>query len=294
MDIARELGFCEKKEVISPDEVLVITDVRATPKTVFPGGQVRLTVFLQNIDQEKDLPIEEGQQILAELYDYWIFKVDSTPAVPPIPPGGTRKVEWTLTAPSKEEIAGVKSEVDLKFRFIFPFEGRTTKELTVMTEKEYYAILDSGENFPIMGQTKTGGPVKVFAEIGTERPLIIGKSFPVYITVKNVGKGFVYNGVILPDELKITFPENIVVCDKMYEGDEFECEGCTCTNKKELRFFEDSTNRYSFNIKIKDSGEEIEKLVNGANPYLTKNIYVDFAYLYELRGEAKVTVQPYE
>ncbi len=438
MDIAAELGMCEEKEVISPNEVLVITDSKATPATVFPGGQVRLTVFLENVDPERDLPIEEGQAISAELYDHWIFTVDSSPrpksisfcdgdlncpnmkpaegvtessachyyngmglcewvggcelkggygepncdvydgeegictnppvnrlckwengycepregrlcsnldehnceqleelgcywdatcqnipgktcrdvptgfcqgdeppqiiknldceyiekinipSVPGIPPGGTRKVEWTLTAPNEEQMAGVKSDVNLKYRFVFPFEGKTTRELIVMPEDEYYSILNSGEEFPVMGQTKTGGPIKAFVEIGTERPLISENEFPLYLTLKNVGKGFVHEGRVNSDELTISFPEDLIDCnvpENMFKEEEFDCtKKCICTSQRGLRFFEDSTDRYVFNLKA-DSDRR---------PYVTKNIQVEFNYTYEMRGEERVTVQPYD
>jgi len=329
-DIGKSLGLCETKEPPSPDKVLIITDSKVSPSKIFPEGTARVLVSFQNIDPKEDLNGIRAELFDTWLTEI----VDSNPSSIPydqeggycmgggncneydlmedchedancqwsksyvsiqkLSPGGTRRVEWVIKAPTEDKMGSVKASAPLKYRIMFPFNGQTIRELIIMDEEEYQTLLDSGEPFPISGQAKKGGPVKLDIEIGTDRPVLENKKVPVYVQAKNVGDGFVSVGKIMAGDLDINLPDTVTgyIGEEPPEGEtdtrDFECvDGETCRhlrNKNDLEFFEDKTDRLMFEI----STAEV------SSGYETHDITATFSYDYELRGQEVLEVEPYD
>lgn len=116
-------------------------------------------------------------------------------AVPEIgAPGGTANCRWVFKAP--EVPKGLSTEHSPMVRLYYGYRTSVVKSVLLASSKELRLMNDRGDTIPVQTASQTAGPLQI--DVRTEAPVRFWESyvtFPVSITVNNVGGGVVCRSV---------------------------------------------------------------------------------------------------
>jgi archaellum component FlaG (FlaF/FlaG flagellin family) len=309
------LGQCDKV-VEFENDVIIIKDFQALPQTVSPGQQIRLVAYVQNIGNE-EVPQNslngdyKEAGITVDLYDYCegLFsgaKVDCGGKQSDctasggcrcsnidLLPGQIKEVSWTLTAGGNAQVP-LRTECDLKMSVTYPYKTKSLTMITFIDYQEMQRQLNEGtfrqrDTYIVSGY----GPAKPMITIEDQQPIPVqqGEAGTTIASfkVKNSGSGFLCR---LDNDKKI-------VCDSKIPADKATISGVD----GELSFvtegecaFSGSNPKEDVTLIQKESPPMICGITLSEDVNLpketTKHVTVDIEYMYEIRKEIKITIEP--
>jgi hypothetical protein len=182
---------------ISGNGVEILTFEPSFP-TVYSGESVDFRIKIQNhgtvdaIDVTPRIIGLETWDAEGGTCDDW----DRIPAaVPEIgAPGGSANCRWTFTAP--EVPTGLSTEHSPIARLYYGYRTSVVKSVLLASSKELRLMNDRGDTIPVQTASQTSGPLQI--DVKTEAPVRFWEShvtFPISITVNNVGGGVVCRSV---------------------------------------------------------------------------------------------------
>jgi len=279
-------------------DVLVIKDITTIPSSpLIPDVDVILSFIVENEDEEK-----EAINVKVELFDATGFKNEGgevcNSAVKPCQPnqcsednlckflpGEQKLISFVLKAPTEDEIATLETDIELRFRVEYAFDGSLLYRTMVIDMEELKARQRAGETVSLEIPKFLGsGPVQIDVELMGAPYIISGYSGTFLFRVKKVSSiGILKNSIIPEGNLRIEFPTDL---GEVEAGSKFTCDSKdVCTNSEEIALYKGE----SPNLYFKVSHIELVSDV----PYQSFEIKAEVDYIYELRDSIKVKVKPY-
>ena len=125
-------------------------------------------------------------------------------AIPEIgAPGESVNCRWTYSAP--EVPAGLSTSYSPMVRVYYGYRTSVVKSIMLASSRELMQMRDRGQAVPVQSASQTAGPIQI--DIKTEAPVRFWEgsvSFPITITVENIG-----GGVVCPSESDCEAGQNI-------------------------------------------------------------------------------------
>jgi hypothetical protein len=312
--------------VVGVADVVLIESIRTLPEqSALTNDVVRL--FANIVSRETD-PRRDVMSVMVDLFDATTFKTSSGEAFCNAPDvvavrkqGGSRTCEpnqcslaapctlragevkslqWTLKAPSEQDIAGIVTRGALNFYGRYDYSSSTNYEMLVVTMDEILRLQQQGDTLSVpVSDLRTGGPVQV--EISSPTPFAVASgpdtSQDAFIVVKvrNVGSGTVLSKDIenkpfklAAGSLKIRIPGFF---SGLIEPPGFTCQqssdglAAECTNTEALDIIRKESIPYQFVLKT-------VMPLDGGVPFRSFLLTAEVSYRYELRGRADLEVRP--
>ena len=329
-------------------DVLIIKDISTIPKSpILPEQDILFSFVIENRDKDK-----KAENVIVDLLDAPLFKkktkdtsgkeifvlcnqgkclpdkcagtvVSGTiPANPActILPGDQKQINFVLKAPSKNELANLKSDIDLSFSVRYNFAGSTLFKTVVVNLVEIKTRQRAGNAISLdIPEFFGSGPMKIDADLKGTSYILSPYSASITFTIKTVGDpsiGSLLNSKIPKSEsskdvLKIIFPkelmnlhtQNTAITDANIKAkldaptEYFTCKedglSIVCLNDAvkpgntydEITLFKGESTPLFFRIKETPPIKE---------PFKSFDIRAELNYIYELRSSARITVVPIE
>lgn len=131
-------------------------------------------------------------------------------------PGGAELVEWSFSAPTREELGGLSVTCPIRFKATYPFEAVTISEIAIIDEQRLREVQRSGGDVSIGTSENRGpGPLKITFEYSFPQPLRTSNNITLTLKVKDNGNG-IYQ-MIPQGALSLTVPKELKTfkCDRM-------------------------------------------------------------------------------
>ncbi|MBI2971281.1 MAG: hypothetical protein HYY37_02580 [Candidatus Aenigmarchaeota archaeon] len=203
----------EKKKEEGFKDVLVIKDIDTLPKSpVLPSETGRnVAVALNFVIENKD-DRKSATNIQAEIFDTGSFTVPTpSQTISFILPQEQRLIRFDMTSPSKDKIAGLKTQTNVNFRVLYNFSGSTLFNFAVVDLEEIKRLQREGQTVTVpYGIDPYGsGPIQVHIELLGTKYAVNGYPTMVMVKVFNKGdrtRGTIVGSEIKPHKLKVFFP----------------------------------------------------------------------------------------
>ena len=293
-------------------DIVVIEDLSAIPNMVSPGQPVKLITFVKNSGTTSiPLPqMESGRQITVELFDYCkgLFDIQrigcssasdmETCTIPKLLPGQAVEVDWFLVS-NPVELKTVCPSDGMKVLVRYPYRTESLTTIQFINQEELQQQIERGTLKPVESYITLGeGTIKPKITVEDKQPIAIvnGGSGPggltvVALQIENTGRGFLRDGKIPVNNIKI----------------DFKSENIQPMLDDECALQHDSGTVYKPKTGDLEDGVEYVKLIKDKSPKLfcklriTENVpqittqtisVVITEYEYEFRDSEKVTVEP--
>lgn len=308
-------------------DVLIIKDISTIPKSpILPDQDILFSFTIENRDKDK-----KAENVVVDLFDAPLFKKGAvlcneqkvckpdrcgsdSPCT--ILPGDQKQINFALKAPSKNELANLKSDIDLSFSVRYTFTGSTLFKTVIVNLEEIKARQRAGSAISLDIQEFFGsGPMKIDADLKGAPYILSPYSASITFTVKSLGdtsRGSLLNSRIPKSEtgkevFNITFPKELLNLQPQstasptdinakldVPAEYFTCRergtsiDCLNTQNEEISLFKGESTQLLFRIK------ETPDLENypGKPPFKSFDIKAELNYVYEVRDSAKVVVTP--
>lgn len=193
----------------------VVVELQADPPSVFANSSTIIHIDVDN-RQEKIV-----YDVVVQLFDKGTFMGNECIAsFPRMLPNEFQSIACLLYSPEKIEEPFTESEVNV--RTTFDSELSAVQVFELVSEEEYERRAASGNYGSARSYTYSDRNVRLDVEFSDQPPLVMrpGKEYFVYLTVTNVGNGFMGN--IMPGDLVIVpnnpRSESILSCPVLEQG----------------------------------------------------------------------------
>ncbi|MCD6381937.1 MAG: hypothetical protein J7L43_03085 [Candidatus Aenigmarchaeota archaeon] len=269
-----------KKEKVETADVLLIKDVKIVPEApIFPDTTVELIITIQNIDDKKSIPYK------VELFNPSIFTIEKSSGTSgELLPQGEKVIDFVLKVPKEK----VKITPTVNFRILYNFSTSTTYDVVVVNMAQIKQAQLAGKPVSFDIEKSIGsGPIKVDISLKGSSYLIAGQKGVLSIVVQNKGSGFLKEGKIKKNKLKLTLI-NKGINDIESTTKKFEIikSGSTFSygyNKDDIEMMERSTSP----ILLKITAPSVDL-------YKTYTFLANVSYTYEIRGSKEIPITPLE
>jgi len=286
-------------------DIILIDRMTSSPENIINPGQ-SLRVFMTASSREVDPRRKTSVQI--QLFDAFIFKSADAQLYAQlcnaIPSGctsvqelctmtnpctfstsETKQIQWALLAPTKEEIANIKTSGTLAYRLLYDYNSSTNFDVFVVTEDEILRLQQQGQTLSVpLQETRGSGPIVL--EFSQASAFALPKS-TLFITVKahNVGSGGPLNSTIGAGNLSVEIPTSLT---SYVTAADFNCyqafDKTVCTNKEKIQLIKKESIPFLF---------ELQNVVPDlAVPHRTFTLSATVSYNYEIRNSLTLTIQP--
>jgi hypothetical protein len=279
-------------------EPIAIENVRTLPEaTVMPSQPVRL---LMNIASKDTDPTKAIANVYIDLFDAHVFKsandvlcnsqtkpcqpnMCSSSSVCTLYPSEIKPIEFSLKAPTVEEIANVITRATLNWLVRYDYATSTNYDVLVVSMEEILRLQQEGQTLAISVQDTRGpGPIKIGL---SAEPTFVFPGQDIYITLKleDMGSGFPLGRNITAGKLRLEFPPSLGQVSAN-PNDYFTCDGQgICTNSKNIEFFRKETTPLLFIVRTSELADA---------PHRAFTINAFMSYTYELRGSTSLEIRP--
>ncbi len=241
-------------------DLLVIEDIKVTPSLVFTGTEFKVSFRIRHVGDPKTSAPVTIKELKA--YDFGpcsggghvldLLK-DSNNIV--IYPGEVKYFSLTLTAPERNEIAGLEAKCPIRIKVTYNYNATTQVEAYVMKKEKIEKLEKAGKSPYYTPKQNVGiGPVKIYFEFFQPQPFESGRKVVFLVYAKNLGDGDV-NAPSGSKKLTITltqFPS--------------EANNPTC-EKSDVKFFRGETNKIkcTWNVPKLEEEEKMYYLIGKMN-----------------------------
>ncbi len=313
---------------------IVIRDIMTIPTSpVLPDQQVYFSFVLENVNKVHTVP-----NVRADLFNAPGFRnangqlcnsgidvclPDAAPGEAPqctnanpctILPGEQRLIQYTLIAPSKTQIANIKTQARLDFKVLYDFESDMNFVIPAINKEEVIRRQREGEQLDIKFEKSfSAGPVRIDVQPLGVNYILDDLETILLFDVKNVGNGNLLKSEISPVMLinspsrsliraqsgaVIMFPPELTVSQPggdpvtlIFGQPMVTPDGQTYSNKKAIQMYRDKTQTsMRFPVKLKD----FRVLRDNQIPFRSYEIKSKVFYTYELRSNVDIVVNPFE
>ena len=196
---------------------LVVSDILTIPSSpLLPDQEVVLSFIIEN--REKIRPV---RNIRVDLFNAPGFKnpagalcnsgigvcrpegfeCDSAGVcrLPILLPGEQRLVQYTLKAPSRQQIANIKTQARLDFKVIYDFDGTLNFVIPAVNKDEIIRRQREGQPISVVfDRSFSSGPVRIDVEPLGVKYLLARFETILLFSIRNVGSGTIVKSEILP------------------------------------------------------------------------------------------------
>ncbi|MBI2076098.1 MAG: hypothetical protein HYT72_02515 [Candidatus Aenigmarchaeota archaeon] len=326
-------------------DVLVIKDISTIPRSpVLPEQDILFSFVIENRDKDK-----KAENVIVDLFDAPLFKSptekddkgnlilcnDGTKPCKPdrcgvaspctILPGDQKQINFALKAPSKSELANLRSDIELSFSVRYAFTGSTLFKTVVVNLDEIKARQRAGNPISLdIPEFFGSGPMKIDAKLEGAPYILSPYGASITFTIKSLGDPSIgsllnskipktevdANGKVTKEVFKIIFPKELMnlhtktasitetdIKDKL----DFPAEYFTCTEDSiSIRCLNnykvDATGKYEEISLFKGESTplffRIKETPAIREPFRSFDIKAELNYTYELRSSARITVMP--
>lgn len=303
------------RPVVDPGitDLITVENVRTLPAgQVLPDTTLKLFMSLVNNDKDPTRPVKD---VIVDMFDATVFRSPNTGRFCNADPneckpsqcssgtpctmraGETKAIDFTLLAPTKDQIANIRTEAAMNFRVNYDFSGSTNYDILVVDSEELLRLQQEGKSISVSVQdTKGAGPIKIDVSLFTPFVVTSGGETPdafIVFKLRNAGKGALKDNRI--KQMTIDFPEDMLLRGNIEHPLTFNCYRVDSDGLAVRRCEHIFTKENKIEL-FKRESDPLQFVIKGIKPIdvphktFTINARVD--YTYELRGSAKVTVAP--
>ncbi|NOZ81890.1 MAG: hypothetical protein GXO63_01950 [Candidatus Micrarchaeota archaeon] len=278
-------SFVTPKTVEKPPDVLVVQNQRVYPDPVpasIKDGDSEFT-FRFEVVHTGDVEDDPAKNVKICLVDSGVCdaKVNIECGVSQegieMYPGQVESREWTFTAPTNDQIAGMEATCPIRYNITYSYNATTMLSFDVISADYLKSLQESGESYSQEISQRVGaGPVKIYFNF-PEGVIFRGGSKVVFnIVLEDKGSGSVY-----PGKLTVSFPKEIseINCGK---GSSENVNNKNVVSFQDVKFVGKKSNPIRCSVELPGD-------VKGIKTYYVK---ARFEYSYSLLGEEDVTIKP--
>ncbi len=310
---------------------IVIRDIMTIPTSpVLPDQEVYFSFIIENVNK-----VHTVTNVRADLFNAPGFKNAAghlcnsgvnvcLPDVPPdctnirpcdLLPGEQRQIQYTLKAPSKVQIANIKTQTRLDFKVLYDFDSEMNFVIPAVNKEEVIRRQREGEKLDITFEKSfSAGPVRLDVQPLGVNYILDDLPTIMLFSVANVGSGNlmkseipVFNPAVpitgssrsSQQGVQLTFSPELAVdqvpgdlITRMFGSPATSTDGIVYTNKNEkiLMYRDKSQVSLRFPVKLRD----FTILRNNQIPFRSYEIKTKILYTYELRNYVDIIVNPFE
>ena len=173
---------------------LVISTFEPDIRQKYSAEPTIFRVKLENVGSEMAFDVEARLTNIDEfqIYNQPTKRFRRIPSQTTTATGESPEVTWSWDLDAPVVPKGTKVTFKPRIQVIYTYKSDTVRSITVMPEIELREYIDSGKPFPSDIVSKSTGPVSLDIDIkGPIRHYMRKITFPISLTVKNVGGGIV-------------------------------------------------------------------------------------------------------
>lgn len=165
-------------------------------------------------------------------------------------------VEWVLTAPTNDAIAGMKATCPIRFKVDYTFTAISQVDINVIDTDKLKQLQRSGESYYITPKQSVGiGPIKIYFEFSQPQPFKENSKVIMLVTVEDKGSGLLVGGKITKIdvtandeslEINCAPTENVQVIRK--RSQQIRCEVSTPGITEEKTYYVTAKLDYSYSL----------------------------------------------
>ena len=288
------------------NDVVIIRSLTAIPSTILPGQETHLVAYIQNLGS-KTLPLDDGEPITIELYDYCegLFPKENIKVKCPgekesdlgvleckidkLLPQETKEIRWALKPKSDIKLKTTCPLDGMKIYVRYPYRTSGLTTISFIDQREMQRQLEQGTfekktSYIVAGE----GPVKAYITVEDQQPIstYTGATTVIALQIENKGSGFVYPVEVDGKNVHIKAEDIDINLQDLAHATDADCSfnkiGSIYHPEHDIRLIQDESSKLLCKIKAPSN----------VATETTKTVTVDIKYLYEFRKSVKVTVEP--
>ncbi len=231
-------------------------------------------------------------------------------------PGEQRLIQFTLRAPTKEQISSIKTQARLDFKVLYDFSSSMNFVIPAINKQEVLKRMREGGQVDLkFDKSFSAGPVRLDVTPLGVNYILDNLETVLLFNLQNVGSGNLQNSaipvfgssnipganVISVQGISINFPQGIIVPDTtqgtlatIFSGPADETDNSkSYTNKIQIQLYKGQS-QTSMRFPVKLDPSQFQIMQDNQIPYRSFEIKTTAYYTYELRNGVDIVINPFE